>query len=55
MYYIFIFVTIILIIILASMNSRRKKIELKGLTLPQLEKHFVAAGEKKFRASQVFN
>ncbi len=37
------------------MNSERKKIELKGLTLSQLEKHFVAAGEKKFRAAQVFN
>ena len=37
------------------MNSGRKKIELKGLTLSQLEQHFVAAGEKKFRATQVFN
>lgn len=37
------------------MNSGRRKIELKGLTLAQLEKHFVAAGEKKFRASQVLN
>lgn len=45
----------VLIIILTTMNSGRKKIELKDLTLPQLEKHFVAAGEKKFRATQVFN
>ncbi|MCF6268893.1 MAG: 23S rRNA (adenine(2503)-C(2))-methyltransferase RlmN [Melioribacteraceae bacterium] len=37
------------------MSSGRKKIELKSLTLAQLEKHFVAAGEKKFRASQVLN
>ncbi len=37
------------------MNSGRKKIEIKGLTLEQLEKHFVVAGEKKFRAAQVFN
>ncbi len=37
------------------MNSERKRIELKTLTLQQLEKHFVAAGEKKFRASQVLN
>ncbi len=37
------------------MNSERKKIELKGLTLKELERHFTEAGEKKFRATQVFN
>ena len=37
------------------MNSNRKRIELKSLTLTELEKHFLAIGEKKFRAMQVFN
>ena len=37
------------------MNSKRKRIELKSLTLSELEKHFLAIGEKKFRAMQVFN
>ena len=45
----------ILIIIFASMNSERKKIEIKGLTLKELERHFIDAGHQKFRASQVFN
>lgn len=36
------------------MNSK-KKIEIKGLTLSELEQYFLSIGEKKFRASQVFN
>lgn len=36
------------------MNSKKKP-EIKGLTLSQLEKHFLSIGEKKFRAHQVFN
>lgn len=36
------------------MNAK-KKIEIKGLTLSELEKYFLSIGDKKFRASQVFN
>jgi 23S rRNA (adenine2503-C2)-methyltransferase len=32
-----------------------KKINLKGLTLPELQDYFVQMGEPKFRAGQVFN
>ncbi|NOX66082.1 MAG: 23S rRNA (adenine(2503)-C(2))-methyltransferase RlmN [Chlorobi bacterium] len=32
-----------------------KKIELKGMTLSEMENYFESIGEKKFRASQVFN
>lgn len=36
------------------MNSR-KKIEIKGLTVSELEEYFQSIGEKRFRSSQVFN
>jgi len=36
------------------MNSKKKP-EIKGLTLSQLEQYFLSIGEKKFRAHQVFN
>ncbi|MBU0475825.1 MAG: 23S rRNA (adenine(2503)-C(2))-methyltransferase RlmN [Bacteroidetes bacterium] len=36
------------------MNTK-KKIEIKGLTISELEKYFLSIGDKKFRASQVFN
>ncbi|MDA3860932.1 MAG: 23S rRNA (adenine(2503)-C(2))-methyltransferase RlmN [Melioribacteraceae bacterium] len=36
------------------MNTKTK-IEIKGLSLSELEKYFISIGEKKFRASQVFN
>lgn len=41
-------------IIFTVMNTN-KKTEIKGLTLSELESYFVSIGEKKFRASQVFN
>ena len=37
------------------MILKSKKIELKGMTLSEMENYFESIGEKKFRASQVFN
>ena len=37
------------------MNLVSKKIELKGMSLREMEVYFESIGEKKFRASQVFN
>jgi 23S rRNA (adenine2503-C2)-methyltransferase len=37
------------------MISERKKIQLKGLTLTELQKYFISIGESKFRAEQIFN
>ncbi len=37
------------------MNTKEKKIQLKGLTLPELQDYFVSIEEPKFRAQQVFN
>ncbi|MFA7229076.1 MAG: 23S rRNA (adenine(2503)-C(2))-methyltransferase RlmN [Melioribacteraceae bacterium] len=37
------------------MINLSKKIELKGLTLTELQDYFVSMGESKFRAQQVFN
>ena len=37
------------------MILKSKKIELKGMTLSEMENYFNSIGEKKFRASQVFN
>ena len=37
------------------MNTNNKKIQLKGLTLPELEEYFVSIGESKFRGKQVYN
>lgn len=36
-------------------NSPRKKIRLKGLTLSELQDYFTETGQPKFRAEQVFN
>ncbi len=33
----------------------KKKVEIKGLTLSELENYFSSIGEKRFRAAQVFN
>jgi len=33
----------------------KKKTEIKGITISELENYFISIGEKKFRASQVFN
>ena len=37
------------------MNTNDKKIQLKGLTLTELEEYFVSIGESKFRGKQVYN
>lgn len=37
------------------MNTKEKKIQLKGLTLSELQDFFVSINEPKFRAQQVFN
>ena len=37
------------------MNLVNKKIELKGMSLREMEVYIESIGEKKFRASQVFN
>jgi 23S rRNA (adenine2503-C2)-methyltransferase len=37
------------------MKKVENKIQLKGLTLPELREYFVSIGEPKFRAEQVFN
>lgn len=37
------------------MNEIKKKIGLKGLTLPELEEYFVSIGEPKYRGQQLFN
>jgi 23S rRNA (adenine2503-C2)-methyltransferase len=35
--------------------NKEKKIELKGLTLSELQEYFLSIGESRFRAQQVFN
>lgn len=37
------------------MKNLEKKIQFKGLTLPELQEYFVSIGEPRFRAQQVFN
>ena len=37
------------------MISERKKIQLKGLTLAELQEYFSSIGESKFRGEQIFN
>jgi 23S rRNA (adenine2503-C2)-methyltransferase len=38
-----------------QMRSMKKKFQLKGLTLRELEEYFISAGEPRYRAQQVFN
>lgn len=42
-------------IYLRAMKNTNKKIELKGLTLAELQDYCVSIGEPKYRASQLFN
>jgi len=37
------------------MINERKKIQLKGFTLTELQKYFISIGEPKFRGEQIFN
>jgi 23S rRNA (adenine2503-C2)-methyltransferase len=38
-----------------NLNTSVEKINLKGLTLPELKEYFISIGEPPFRAEQVFN
>lgn len=37
------------------MNTTEKKIQLKGLTLNELQEYFISIGEPKYRGGQIFN